>query len=75
MAGAGGTGKGGLQRDGGGGAGSGLKGPGLWALCRGVRVGDSARTGISLPRDSKGTLQLHYLPLELCWLLGKWSVF
>lgn len=35
------------------------------------------RAQASCPRDSRGTLPLHYLPLplELCWLLGKWSVF
>lgn len=29
---------------------------------------------ISPQRNSKGTLQLHYLPLEPCWLLREWSV-
>lgn len=44
MAGAGGTGKGELQR------GSGLKGPRLWALCRGVRWGFCTHRHLSSTR-------------------------
>lgn len=75
MAGAGGTGEGGMQRRVGGG--------GEWAT--GSQALDTQLEGAlgmlraqaSCPRDSRGTLPLHYLPLplELCWLLGKWSVF
>ena len=72
MAGAGGTGEGRMQR---GVGGSGLRSQPLGTLLEGAL--GMLRAQAACPRDSWGTLPLHYppLPLELCWLLGKWSVF